>query len=63
MSDDKLEKWRARAAKEIGSDPNNLILRIAKGIAISPVYTAVYLEHLSHLDSLPGETPYLHGPR
>ena len=59
-----LDDWRALAAKEIREQSlDELSVETPEGIAIKPLYTANDLEGLDHLDSLPGFTPYVRGPR
>ena len=59
--------WLERASKELeragvrGADA--LGPRLRQGVAIRPLYTAEDLEGLGHLEALPGEPPYVRGPR
>ncbi len=58
------DSWKAAAQKELrGTDPDALIVQTAEGIAVKPLYTDADLEQLEHLGSLPGEAPYVRGPR
>jgi methylmalonyl-CoA mutase len=66
MSDRKkaLEDWRERASKELkGRSPDELIWQTPEGIAVKPLYTASDLDRVQHLGNLPGENPYIRGPR
>ena len=56
--------WEARARKELkGRSLEDLTWATAEGIAIKPVYTASDLEGLETLGSMPGEPPFIRGPR
>lgn len=57
------EKWRTLAAKEINGNPDALIWRTPDGIDVKPLYTIEDLEGVGHLGSLPGEKPFVRGPR
>ena len=59
-----LDEWRQLASKELkGADPDTLVWETPEGIPVNPLYTAVDLEHLEHLDSLPGFAPFVRGVR
>ncbi|GGD97954.1 methylmalonyl-CoA mutase [Aureimonas endophytica] len=58
-----LDAWRRRAEKELGAAPEAAVSATPEGIAVKPLYTAQDLEGLDHLGSLPGEAPFLRGPR
>jgi methylmalonyl-CoA mutase len=59
-----LEKWREFARSELkGRDPETLVVETPEGIRIKPLYTAIDLEKLEALDTLPGAAPFLRGPR
>ncbi|MGI9510395.1 MAG: methylmalonyl-CoA mutase family protein, partial [Geminicoccaceae bacterium] len=59
-----LKAWRERATKE-GKDrsPDELIWQTPEGIAVKPLYTEADLDGIDHVGSLPGEAPYLRGPK
>ncbi|MEL6236332.1 MAG: methylmalonyl-CoA mutase, partial [Pseudomonadota bacterium] len=58
------DRWRDLAARELkGRDPAGLTRTTPEGIPVKPLYTAADLEGLTHLESLPGEAPFLRGPR
>ena len=59
-----LENWKLNALKELKK--NNLdgvIVETPEGISIKPLYTASDVENIKYLDSLPGEEPFLRGPK
>ncbi|MFL2935196.1 MAG: methylmalonyl-CoA mutase [Myxococcota bacterium] len=59
-----MEKWQELASRELrGADLDDLVWRSPDGIAVKPLYTAADLEGLEHLDTLPGQAPFLRGPR
>jgi methylmalonyl-CoA mutase len=59
----KLDAWRAAAEKELKVSPDRLVWQTPEGIAVKPLYTAADLEDVDHLDSLPGQQPFIRGPR
>jgi methylmalonyl-CoA mutase len=63
MTNPNFEKWRAAAEKDIKADTDTLIWRTPEGIDVKPIYTRADLEGLNNLDSLPGENPFMRGPR
>ncbi|MGI9223218.1 MAG: methylmalonyl-CoA mutase family protein, partial [Woeseiaceae bacterium] len=59
-----LEDWRALASKERKGKPvEDMVWDTPEGIVVKPLYTADDLEGLEHLESLPGMTPFVRGPR
>ena len=61
---DRDEDWKKLAAGELKSrTPEDLVWQTPEGIAVKPVYTEADLEGLQHLGSLPGEAPFVRGPR
>jgi methylmalonyl-CoA mutase len=61
---DKLDDWRDRAAKELKTrSPEDLTWETPEGIAVKPLYTEADLEGVRHLGTMPGEAPYLRGPK
>ncbi|HWI27174.1 MAG TPA: methylmalonyl-CoA mutase, partial [Stellaceae bacterium] len=59
-----LAEWRALAEKELGgAGLDSLTWQTPEGIAVKPLYTALDLEKLETLGTLPGFPPYLRGPR
>ena len=63
MTNSDLEKWRAAAEKEIKRDPDTLIWNTPEGIPVKPLYTAEDLDGIGHLGNLPGQKPFVRGPR
>ena len=59
-----LDDWQALADKECKGRPlEELIWDTPEGITVNPLYTADDLKGLKHLDSLPGMTPFVRGPK
>ncbi|UWQ20653.1 methylmalonyl-CoA mutase [Jannaschia sp. W003] len=57
-------EWDRLAAAELrGRAPADLRWRTLEGIEVEPVYTADDLAGVDHLGSLPGEAPYVRGPK
>jgi methylmalonyl-CoA mutase len=57
-------KWRDFATRELrGKPPETLNWKTPEGIGVKPLYTAEDLEAMEHLNTLPGLSPYLRGPR
>lgn len=64
MSDENKRKdWQRLAEKELKRSPDDLVWHTPEGIDIKPVYTADDIADVSHLDSLPGFSPFVRGPR
>ena len=66
MSDQKkaLDQWRERATAEgKGRSPDELIWNTPEGIPVKPLYTEADLDGVDHLGSLPGDAPYIRGPK
>ena len=61
---DNLENWKKNAINELKT-PNvdNIFINTPEGINIKPLYTSEDNENISHLDSFPGEPPFLRGPK
>ncbi|WP_075997618.1 methylmalonyl-CoA mutase [Salaquimonas pukyongi] len=56
--------WLDLATKERkGKSPQDLIWHTDEGIAVKPLYTADDLKEVGHLDSLPGFSPFVRGPK
>ena len=61
---DKIEKWRALAAKEMrGTDPDSLTWNTLEGIPVKPLYTEEDIKGIDHLGTVPGLAPFTRGPR
>ncbi|MGR3716424.1 MAG: methylmalonyl-CoA mutase [Thermohalobaculum sp.] len=60
----KLDQWKALAARELKTrTPDDLTWATPEGIAVKPLYTQDDLAGIDHLGSLPGEAPFVRGPR
>ena len=61
---DNLENWKKNAINELKT-PNidDIYINTPEGIKIKPLYTSVDNKNISHLDSYPGEPPFLRGPK
>ena len=61
---DSLENWKKNAINEL-KNPNvdDISINTPEGINIKPLYTSADNENISHLDSYPGEPPFLRGPK
>ncbi len=56
--------WRERASAELrGGSPEDLRVETPEQITVEPLYTEADLDGIDHLGSLPGEAPYVRGPR
>ena len=56
------EKWKQMAEKEMKGKPaDSLLWKTPEGITIKPLYTKEDMENLSHVDTLPGEAPFVRG--
>ncbi|MFV2054034.1 methylmalonyl-CoA mutase [Aliiroseovarius sp. YM-037] len=61
---DKLENWKKLAERELKTRAvDDLIWETPEGIKVNPVYTEDDLKDVTHLGSMPGEAPFLRGPR
>lgn len=64
MSGEKtVRDWLHLAEKELKRPPDTLVWHTPEGIEVKPLYTADDLQHVSHLNSLPGFAPFTRGPR
>ncbi|MFP4404355.1 methylmalonyl-CoA mutase [Rhodosalinus sp.] len=60
----KTETWRKLAEKELkGRDPSELTWDTLEGIPVKPLYTEEDVADLDHLGSVPGEAPFVRGPK
>ena len=56
--------WRKLASEDLnGESPDTLVWQTPDGIAVKPLYTAADLEALADTDTIPGQFPFLRGPR
>ena len=61
---DNLENWKKNAINELkNQNVDDISVNTPEGIKITPLYTSVDNENVSHLDSYPGEPPFLRGPK
>ncbi|MEM6662568.1 MAG: methylmalonyl-CoA mutase family protein, partial [Pseudomonadota bacterium] len=61
---DKIETWKALAEKELrGRALDDLTWETPEGIAVKALYTAADTDDLGHMGTIPGEGPYVRGPR
>jgi len=59
-----VERWRELATKERkGAAPDELVWLTPEGIEVKPLYTRADVEGLDLTDTLPGDYPFLRGPR
>ncbi|MFZ5564421.1 MAG: methylmalonyl-CoA mutase [Thermodesulfobacteriota bacterium] len=57
-----LAKWKQTAEKEMKGKPaDSLLWKTPEGITIKPLYTKEDTETLSHVDTIPGEAPFVRG--
>lgn len=68
MSDTKpaadLERWRDLASKERkNASPDGLVWHTPEGLEVKPLYTRADVENLDLTDTIPGDYPFLRGPR
>ncbi len=64
MTEQDRADWTALAAQELRGKPlEELHWQSPEGIEVKPLYTEADLERLQTLDSLPGMTPFVRGPR
>ena len=60
----KRASWQKKASEELRDMPlESLTKSTAEGIDIAPLYTNEDVEGLPHMGSLPGEAPFVRGPR
>ncbi len=63
-SEANLARWRELATKERkGADPDELVWTTPEGIEVKPLYSKADVEDLDFLDGIPGEYPFIRGPR
>jgi methylmalonyl-CoA mutase len=59
-----LSRWLELARKERkGAEPDDLIWQTPEGLPVKPLYTRADVAALDFLDSVPGDFPFLRGPR
>lgn len=57
------DEWKRIAEKELKGDPIALVRKVPEGIEVKPIYTASDLDGIEHLDTLPGMSPFVRGPK
>jgi methylmalonyl-CoA mutase len=64
MENDAVSQWQERATNELKGRPlEELTVDTPEQIQVKPLYTAADSESLPHLGGMPGEPPYVRGPR
>ena len=59
-----LENWKKNALDELKKQNiESIVVETPEGIKIKPLYTSLDSKDIKHLDSNPGEAPYLRGPK
>jgi len=59
-----LERWRELASTERkGAAPEGLVWHTPEGLDVKPLYTRADVAELDLLDTIPGDYPFLRGPR
>ncbi|MGH1494122.1 MAG: methylmalonyl-CoA mutase family protein, partial [Acidimicrobiales bacterium] len=64
MADEAINQWQKRAEKELRGRPiDELNIETPEKIEVKPLYTEADLAGVDHLGSMPGEAPFVRGPR
>jgi methylmalonyl-CoA mutase len=59
-----IDLWAKLARQELkGKDPDQLVWHTPEGLAVKPLYTRADVEQLEFVDSVPGDFPFVRGPR
>ena len=59
-----LENWKKNYLKDLKKQNiESIVVETPEGIKIKPLYTSLDSKDIKHLDSNPGEVPYLRGPK
>ena len=62
--DSNLENWKKNALNELKkTEIDSFVVETPEGIVIKPLYTSSDVNGLDHLDTIPGEAPFLRGPK
>ncbi|MBL6680454.1 MAG: methylmalonyl-CoA mutase [Alphaproteobacteria bacterium] len=62
--DKSIENWKKNALSELNrTEIDDFVVETPEGINIKPLYTASDNKGLEHLNTLPGEAPFLRGPK
>ena len=59
-----LENWKKNALNELKkTEIDSFVVETPEGIVIKPLYTSSDVNGIDHLDTIPGEAPFLRGPK
>ena len=59
-----IDRWHDLASKELrGKNSDELVWDTPDGLVVKALYTAADLENLDYADTLPGQWPFIRGPR
>ena len=62
--DSNLENWKKNALNELKkTEIDSFVVETPEGIVIKPLYTSSDINGIDHLDTIPGEAPFLRGPK
>ena len=62
--DSSLENWKKNALNELKkTEIDSFVVETPEGIVIKPLYTSFDVNGIDHLDTIPGEAPFLRGPK
>ena len=62
--DSNLENWKKNALNELKkTEIDSFVVETPEGIVIKPLYTSSDVNGIDHLDTIPGEAPFLRGPK
>ena len=62
--DSNLENWKKNALNELKkTEIDSFVVETPEGIVIKPLYTSSDVDGIDHLDTIPGEAPFLRGPK
>jgi methylmalonyl-CoA mutase len=62
--DSNLENWKKNALNELKkTEIDSFLVETPEGIVIKPLYTSSDVNGIDHLDTIPGEAPFLRGPK
>ena len=62
--DSNLENWKKNALNELKkTEIESFVVETPEGIVIKPLYTSSDVYGIDHLDTIPGEAPFLRGPK
>ena len=62
--DSNLENWKKNALNELRkTEIDSFVVETPEGIVIKPLYTSSDVNGIDHLDTIPGEAPFLRGPK